>query len=184
MSALRRVAVLGSVLALAAPASAIGSTSTSFEASPCVPPAVTTQSDKNSGAIDYGAHPRLSANGQLRAIMLFVDFPDAPATESTSALYDALVPPARAWFAAASYGRMSLEVTPVPTWLRMPRPSTSYVTRANLSCALERELLQAALDAADASTDFAGYRLLYVVASYPSGIDYSPASRRSARSSA
>ena len=139
---------------------------------------------QDSGAIDYGAHPRLSANGQLRAIMLFVDFPDAPATESTSALYDALVPPARAWFAAASYGRMSLEVTPVPTWLRMPRPSTSYVTRANLSCALERELLQAALDAADASTDFAGYRLLYVVASYPSGIDYSPASRRSARSSA
>src|SRR5439155_6182412 len=97
-----------------------------------------------------------------------------PATESTTALYDALVPPAQAWFASASYGRTALDVTPIHTWFRMPRPSTTYVTRENPSFELHRELMQAAVTAADPSVDFAGYQLLYVVASWPSGIDFSP----------
>ena len=34
--------------------------------------------------------------------------------------------------------------------------------------------MQDAVNAADPTVDFAGYQLLYVVASWPSGIDYSP----------
>ena len=174
-------AVLGGVIATAwwsMPASSTAarqsSAGSSQAAAPCAPPQVTTRSDKNSGAIDYVAHPRIRPLGSLRAIMLFVDFPDAPATESTSALYNALVPAAQTWFSASSYGRMSLTVKPVDAWLRLPRSSTTYISNAHPSFDLQRELLQDAVNAADPTVDFAGYQLLYVVASWPSGVDYSP----------
>lgn len=140
----------------------------------CAPPPVVTQSDKNSGAIDYAAHPRIRPLGSLKAVMLFVDFPDAPAKESAAALYNALVLPAQSWFSGASYGRMSLSVTSLNSWLRLPRASTTYFSAAHPSFELQRELMQDAVNAADPTVDFAGYQLLYVVASWPSGIDYSP----------
>src|SRR5213078_823615 len=94
--------------------------------------------------------------------------------ESTSALYNALVPAAQTWFSTSSYGRMSLTVTPVDAWLRLPRSSATYISNAHPSFDLQRELLQDAVNAADPTVDFAGYQLLYVVASWPSGVDYSP----------
>src|SRR5262245_53633570 len=63
---------------------------------------------------------------RLRAVMLFVDFPDLRATESTSALYQRLVPRARRWFEEVSYGRLELEVTRTRRWFRMPEPVRSY----------------------------------------------------------
>ena len=68
--------------------------------------------------------------GRIRAVMLFVDFPDLHASESTSALYDRLVPRSRAWYNEVSYGHVQLDVTAVnqlgpdaarPRVLRPPR---------------------------------------------------------------
>ena len=54
-----------------------------------------------------------------------MDFPDAPATDSTDA-YAAQLAPAADWMGSASYGRSQLAISPVHRWIRMPADSTSY----------------------------------------------------------
>ena len=44
----------------------------------------------NEGPTDYNLH--LSPQGTPSAVMVFVDFPDAPQNESTASLYNLLVP--------------------------------------------------------------------------------------------
>src|SRR5262245_46085793 len=53
----------------------------------------------------------LKLGPRLRAVMLFVDFPDLHATESTSTIYGRLVSRARRWFDEVSYGHLQLDVT-------------------------------------------------------------------------
>src|SRR5213078_493303 len=55
---------------------------------------------------DVGVRPL----GTLNAAMLFVDFPDAAATETTRSLYDLLAPQAQTYFANESYGRFTLRI--------------------------------------------------------------------------
>lgn len=144
----------------------------SQQQSACAPPRVMTRSDKNSGALESPL--RIKPLGEIRGIMLFVDFPDASASSTTQALYDDLVRPSQEWFRSTSQGRMALVVTAVHRWLRMPRSSSSYgVTRANLSFENQRRLMADAIAAADAEVDFRGYQLIYVVAA-DSAVDYSP----------
>src|SRR3954467_13672375 len=83
-----------------------------------------TNTFQSEGPTDYTLHQR--AAGTLHAVMLFVDFSDAPASETTSSLYDLLVPGAQHWFTESSYGRMSLDVTAIHTWFRMPHTAASY----------------------------------------------------------
>jgi M6 family metalloprotease-like protein len=65
--------------------------------------------------------------GVLRAGLVFVDFSDAPANDSTQSLYDTLLPGAADWFAASSYGKLRLDVqTDFSRFWRMPRPSGEY----------------------------------------------------------
>ena len=67
-----------------------------------------------------------SSLGDLQVVMLFADFPDAPSSESTSDLYDLLIPTAQAWFSEVSGGRFSLSVDRVDQWFRATEPSGSY----------------------------------------------------------
>jgi len=138
----------------------------------CLPPPATTQSFHNSGAINWTSF--LRPQGPLKAIMLFVDYPDRPAVGSTTDVFSRYVPKAEQWYSAVSYGKVSLSVTPVNTWFRMPRPSTGYMSRANASFTAQRQLIQDAVSAADPTVDFGGYQLIYVVSPSGSGIDYSP----------
>src|SRR5262245_48965093 len=48
----------------------------------------------------------LRPGSRLSAVMLFVEFPDVPASDSSRTLYRQLVPRARRWFAEVSYGRL------------------------------------------------------------------------------
>jgi M6 family metalloprotease-like protein len=139
----------------------------------CLPPAVDTVSTQNSGAIDWSIS--LRPIGPLEAIMLFVDFSDRPGTASTTGIYDSRVPRAVQWLAGVSHGRMTLTVTAVHQWFRMPSPSTGYHSRSNPSFTAHRRLIQHAVAAADPTVDFSGYDLIYVVSPNGSGIDYSPA---------
>ena len=69
----------------------------------------------------------VAPTGQLRAFMIFVDFPDAPATETPRSLYNVLLPGAADWYATASYGRLRLSVTAdTSAFYRMPGRSDSY----------------------------------------------------------
>ncbi len=114
------------------------------------------------------------ATGTHRALMLFVDFPDAPATGSTDP-YAAHLAPAADWLRTASYGRTRLDVTPLRRWIRMPAASTSYGFQRGLTFEAHERYLRDAVTAADPHADFSGYDMVYVVpAREASAISFSP----------
>jgi M6 family metalloprotease-like protein len=117
----------------------------------------------------------LRPKGQVRAVMLFVDFPDLHARESMSALYDRLVPAARSWFTEVSYDRLRFDVAPVRRWIRMPRPVGSYGLANGISWQEHHDYIGDAVRAADAEVDFSPYQVVYVVAPKGSGVERSPA---------
>ncbi|MDK1477045.1 M6 family metalloprotease domain-containing protein [Streptomyces sp. 549] len=66
------------------------------------------------------------AQGTVRALTVFVDFPDAPATVSTRERYAEFFPATTEYLAASSYGRLDYRPHPVHRWLRMSRPLAEY----------------------------------------------------------
>ena len=117
----------------------------------------------------------LRPTGPIRAVMLFVDFPDLHSSESTSALYDRLVPRSRRWYAEVSYGRVQLDVVPADRWVRMPHNLASYGLRDGINWPEHRDYMADAIEAADANVDFSAYQVVYVVAAKGTGVDRSPA---------
>jgi M6 family metalloprotease-like protein len=127
----------------------------------------------NEGPTDTALH--LPSRGQLSAVMVFVDFDDAPASEDTSDLYDQLAPRAIEWYAGVSKGRLALSVTPVHTWFRMPDPSSSYGWSDGLTFEEHRAYIADAIAVSNDAVDYSGYRIVYVVAANGSAITFSPA---------
>ncbi len=117
----------------------------------------------------------LKPGRQIRAVMLFVDFPNLHASGSTSALYDRLVPRSRSWFNEVSYGRVQLDVTAVDRWYRMPHSVGSYDLADGISWEEHYDYMRDAIAAADADVDFSRYEVVYVTAAKGTPIDRSPA---------
>lgn len=70
------------------------------------------------------------STGRLRAAMVFVDFPDAPAgtqREREVAAHLLGDGAAERFVREQSWGRLELEVAIIPGWRRLPRPSSAYV---------------------------------------------------------
>jgi M6 family metalloprotease-like protein len=130
-----------------------------------------TETNEGTTNLKLGLDPR----PRLRAVMLFVDFPDLRARESTSTIYAHLVPRARAWFDEVSYGHLQLDVTPVRRWFRMPSRVRSYGLADGVSGPEQHVYLRDAVKAADSRVDFAGYQVIYVVAAKGTGAERSPA---------
>lgn len=108
-------------------------------------------------------HDRFISGTRARVLMLFVDFPDAPATISPAAVYNAFVPPALAWFKNASYGKADVAVDYTPKWYRMPQPSTAYpIGTHGDDAALQKSTAAAAFALADADVDFSKYDAVWV----------------------
>jgi M6 family metalloprotease-like protein len=117
----------------------------------------------------------LLAGADLSAVMIFVDFPDVHAGESTTQLHSMLVPNARAWYGEASYGRAALDVTAIHRWYRMSRGSRDYGIQNGLTFEEHKNYIADAIAAADADVDFSRYRIVYVVAARGSALDRSSA---------
>ncbi|MEU1310525.1 M6 family metalloprotease domain-containing protein [Streptomyces cinnamoneus] len=114
------------------------------------------------------------ATGVHRVLTLFVDFPDARATDSTAAYAD-LLAPAAAWMRTASYGRSQLDLTFAHRWIRMPAASTSYGFQRGLTFEAHERYLRDAVAAADPYADFSRYDMVYVVPTRAaSAISFSP----------
>uniref|UniRef100_A0AAU2V6E5 M6 family metalloprotease domain-containing protein n=1 Tax=Streptomyces sp. NBC_00003 TaxID=2903608 RepID=A0AAU2V6E5_9ACTN len=103
-----------------------------------------------------------TATGTHRVLTLFVDFPDAPAADSTSA-YAAQLAPAADWMAKASYGRSRLAISSLNRWVRMPADSTSYGFARGLTFEAHEKYVRDAITAADPHVDFSRYDMVYVV---------------------
>lgn len=102
------------------------------------------------------------ATGTRRVLTVYVDFPDAPATDTTEP-YAAHLAPAADWMRTASYGRLRLSVTSLHRWIRMPADSTSYGFARGLTFEAHEKYVRDAIAAADPYADFSRYDMVYIV---------------------
>lgn len=167
----RCLLIAGLLLALSAglPSSAHAA---AFTGGSCDLAAAPENFQPGAGPTDYTLF--LQPAGEVRAVMLFVDFPDAPASESTSDLFDLLVPNSQAWYSEVSYGRMSLNVTPRHQWYRMPKSSSEYGFADGTSFEEHRAYIADAVAAADPDVDFSQFQILYIVSSKDAALPISP----------
>ncbi|MEM2342213.1 MAG: M6 family metalloprotease domain-containing protein [Candidatus Bathyarchaeia archaeon] len=119
--------------------------------------------------------------GALKAVMLFVDFPNAPATQApngyqdTQSYYERLAP-AREWFLNSSYGLLNLEITPINQWYHMSRNDYEYGFTRGLTWEAHVEYIKEVIKLADNDVDFSNYDIIYIVPTKNAdGITYSPA---------
>jgi M6 family metalloprotease-like protein len=124
------------------------------------------------GNIDFSLYKR--PIGTVKALMLFLDFSDAPGGSSTAAtqhIFDG----AADWLKTSSYGRVDLQITTVSRWIRMPHPSTYYPFQRGLTYEDHVNYVRDAVRAADPTVNFAGYDLYYFVANPDAAaISFSP----------
>jgi M6 family metalloprotease-like protein len=143
--------------------------------SPCSPSLYSAPLTEMNEGTTNSALPLKPQGREVPAVMLFVDFPDLHATESTSTLYEHLVPRSRAWFDEVSYGHVRLDVSPVKRWFRLPRSLRSYGLADGISWPEHHDYIAAAVAAADGAVDFSRYRVVYVVAAKGTRVERSPA---------
>jgi M6 family metalloprotease-like protein len=131
---------------------------------------------KTEGPTDHKIYPK--AEGLIKAAMIFVDFPDVPADgQETQPIADHLLGSGKAqqFFKDTSYGKMSLEVSVINGWKRMPRPVGKYVDSAG---GFDFERHKAYITDACAlfpEVDFSAWQFVYVVAVKTKVIALSPA---------
>ncbi|MGW2422040.1 M6 family metalloprotease domain-containing protein [Streptomyces sp. NPDC001709] len=140
-------------------------------ATDCALPGRTGWTDEGHGT-DYTQFQR--PIGTKRVLMLFVDFPDAPAAGPTTDYYRQLAPAAD-WMRRDSYGRTGLDITPLDRWIRMPQDSASYGFQRGITFEQHEAYVRQAVAAADPYADFSRYDLVYIVpAKSASAISFSP----------
>jgi len=111
---------------------------------------------------------RLPASGDVRLVVLFVDFPDAPATRSVDSAYALISPTAEAYYRAVSYGKLNLIFQPSLVWRRMSKPSTEYGW-ASLTNALHRAYIQEAVDLAGSAVSYGSAAGIVVISNPDAG---------------
>jgi M6 family metalloprotease-like protein len=115
------------------------------------------------------APERLKATGTVRAIMLFVDFPDAVATDQRKIrkVANRYIRNFRKFYREQSYGQLDFRVDVVNRYFRLPNTSKSY--KMNLQRGDDGsgagQYFRDALDAADPTVNFAGYDAVFVIPS-------------------
>jgi M6 family metalloprotease-like protein len=105
------------------------------------------------------------STGTVRALTLMVDFADAPGRGSALDRFHEFFPQTQQWFRTSSYGRLDYRPeTPIPTWLRMPKPFREYgIERGAPFDPGYRKLVQDIVAATDADIDFRSYDFLNVL---------------------
>ncbi len=116
----------------------------------------------------------LPSKGTLNAVMIFVDFPDAPQSETTRSLYNLLVPDARRWYREVSYGQLKLRVTRSRSWYRMPKSSIEYGFADGVTFEEHRAYIADAIAVSDLNVDYSQYDLAYIVSSQGAELPISP----------
>ncbi|MFJ9842564.1 M6 family metalloprotease domain-containing protein [Kitasatospora sp. NPDC101155] len=112
--------------------------------------------------------------GTKHVLMLFVDFPDAPATGTLDDYYDQLAPAAD-WMKQDSYGRARLDIDPLKRWIHMPQASSSYGFQRGITFETHEAYVKQAVEAAEPYADFSKYDMLYIVPTKSaSAISFSP----------
>lgn len=105
------------------------------------------------------------STGTVHALTLMVDFSDAPGPGNALDRFREFFPKTRQWFRTASYGRLDYRPeTPIPHWLRMPKPFKAYgIERGAPFDSGYRALVQDIVSAADPKVNFQDYDFLNVL---------------------
>lgn len=107
----------------------------------------------------------LVANGDVKAVMVFIDFSDVPGTGSLDDIKQRIVGDATDWFKKESYGRLHFSVeTPVLQWRRMPEPATAYADIKKSGASHQSYISTALKLFSTEEIDFHRYQLAYIVA--------------------
>ena len=104
----------------------------------------------------------LGTRGRVRAVVIAIDFPDAPASQDAAALAAATVA-SLGRFEEYSYGRLSVSAQTLPGWRRMSQPASSYASLSDGGPGA-RTLLSEATGLVDAEVDFAAVEFVFVLA--------------------
>lgn len=122
-----------------------------------------TESHHSEGLDSWNAaYPR--PLGRVRAVMVFLRFPDSVPHLTTAQLARDHIPPAEKFFRAASYGKFDPQVVPVPGFRKMPSDSLFYQIKRDWNRAKERRYLDDAMTAADPVVNFRRFNVVYFVA--------------------
>ena len=122
----------------------------------------------------------LEPTGTLNAVMLLVDFPDAPIDEAdpawqTADAYRELHGAGLDWLSTASYGSVNVELAVVDHWYRMSQPSTAYGLDRAVTFEQHVAYIAEAVALSDSGVDFSAYDIVYVTAApNATGISNSP----------
>ena len=118
---------------------------------------------------------RLNTVGSIKTVVLFADFANVSANESTEDIFSIISPGAENFFRDQSYGRLSLSLFPHHEWLRLSGPTSTY-RDALTSYTGHRDWIQEAMNLADDSVDFSDTDAVLVVSPPNAGdIPYGPA---------
>ena len=101
------------------------------------------------------------STGTVKVAVLFVDFPDAPATLSTRQTSSSELLWAERYLEVSSYGKLDLEFVPLHRWLRAEHPLDRYIILPDGRPQVVAHGEAARL--ADEEFDFTGHNLLLVV---------------------
>ncbi|MFC7218453.1 M6 family metalloprotease domain-containing protein [Streptomyces polyrhachis] len=101
---------------------------------------------------------------ELRAVMVFLSFPDSRPRTTPADLAADHFPATSDFFARSSYGRFQLRAEPLKRWIEMPADSTSYEIQRDWEPDRRARYLRDAVDAVDPKVDFGDYDIVYFVA--------------------
>jgi len=118
---------------------------------------------------------KLPSQGDVKTIVLFADFSDAPATQTPEEVFALISPNAEKFYSALSYGRMNWQLEPHLTWLSLSKPG-SYYGDAIGSYDGHLGFIQEAVKLADADVDFStADSVVVMVPPQASAVGYGPA---------
>ena len=122
---------------------------------------------------------RMSSTGSPRVAVLFVDFPNVNAVNSTESVFSKQIPGAENYLETMSSGKLDLQFEPLHKWLRMSGELESYDQFAWSSGENQARFMQEAVDLADPDFDFSEIDSVAVIAdekalSFPSILAFSP----------
>jgi len=101
--------------------------------------------------------------GKLNMTVLFVDFDDVPAIQSTDSIFSIINPIAPDFYKEISYGHLEVKLKPHFEWLRLSKPSVHY-GEAIREFLPHREFIQEAIDLAGDRVDFSQTDVVLVMA--------------------
>lgn len=100
---------------------------------------------------------------ELKAGMLFVDFPSAKSTDTGKATFDALVPETIRWFNESSYGRLKLGVKGDFKYYTMPQAAASYKMSRGLTAQTHGVYIREAIKSMGGKSGFGKIDILYIL---------------------